>query len=47
MEENNNAKILYHGSRGGIVGDIKPLAPKQTQKRDDELIANIPKVKVI
>ena len=31
----------------GIVGDIKPLAPKQTQKRDDELIANIPKVKVI
>ena len=26
MEENNNAKILYHGSRGGIVGDIKPIS---------------------
>ena len=31
----------------GIVGDIKPLAPQQTQKRDEEYLANLPKVKVI
>lgn len=28
------------------IGDIKPLAPKQTQKRDDEVISSLPKVKV-
>lgn len=29
------------------IGDIKPLAPKQIQKRDDEIISQIPKVKVV
>lgn len=28
------------------IGDIKPLAPKQTQKRDDEFLSSIPKVKI-
>lgn len=28
------------------IGDIKPLAPKQIQKRDEEFLASIPKVKV-
>jgi hypothetical protein len=28
------------------IGDIKPLAPKQTQKQEKELIESIPKVKV-
>ena len=28
------------------IGDIKPLAPKQTQKRDEEYLASIPKVKI-
>lgn len=28
------------------IGDIKPLAPKQAQKRDEELIGSIPKIKV-
>lgn len=28
------------------IGDIKPLAPKQTQKREEEFIASIPKVKI-
>ena len=28
------------------IGDIKPLAPKQTQKMEDEFLANVPKVKV-
>lgn len=28
------------------IGDIKPLAPKQTQKRDDEFLNSIPKVKI-
>jgi hypothetical protein len=28
------------------IGDIKPLAPKQTQKQEQELIEAIPKVKV-
>lgn len=28
------------------IGDIKPLAPKQTQKRDDEVISSLSRVKV-
>lgn len=28
------------------IGDVKPLAPKQTQKRDEEVLAAIPKVKI-
>lgn len=28
------------------IGDIKPLAPKQTRKQDEEFLATIPKVKV-
>jgi len=28
------------------IGDIKPLTPKQTQKRDEEFIASIGKIKV-
>ena len=28
------------------IGDIKPLAPKQTQKQEKEFIESIPKVKV-
>lgn len=28
------------------IGDIKPLAPKVTQKRDEEFLATIPKIKV-
>ena len=28
------------------IGDIKPLAPKQTQKQEQEFIESIPKVKV-
>ena len=28
------------------IGDIKPLAPQQTQKRDDEFIAGLKKVKI-
>ena len=28
------------------IGEIKPLAPVQTQKRDEELIGSIPKVKI-
>ncbi len=28
------------------IGDIKPLAPKQTRKQDEEFLASIPKVKV-
>ena len=28
------------------IGEIKPLAPVQTQKRDEELINSIPKVKI-
>ena len=28
------------------IGDIKPLAPKQVQKRDEELLDSIPKVKI-
>ena len=28
------------------IGDIKPLAPKQTQKQEQEILAAIPKVKV-
>ena len=28
------------------IGDIKPLAPKQTQKQEQEIIESIPKVKV-
>lgn len=28
------------------IGDIKPLAPKQTQKRDEEILGTIPKVKI-
>jgi hypothetical protein len=28
------------------IGDIKPLAPKQTQKQEKELIESIKKVKV-
>jgi uncharacterized protein YdeI (YjbR/CyaY-like superfamily) len=28
------------------IGDIKPLAPKQTNKRDEEILEQIPKVKV-
>lgn len=29
------------------IGDIKPLAPRQVQKREDELIASIGKIKVV
>ena len=29
------------------IGDIKPLAPKVSQKRDEELVASIPKVQVM
>lgn len=29
------------------IGDIKPLAPKQTQKRDEEFLSSLPKVKVM
>ena len=29
------------------IGDIKPLAPKQIEKRDDEFLASIPEVKVV
>ena len=29
------------------IGDIKPLAPKQTQKRDEDFLSSLPKVKVI
>ena len=28
------------------IGDIKPLAPKQTRKQDEEFLASIPKIKV-
>lgn len=28
------------------IGDIKPLSPKQTQKRDNEVINSLPKMKV-
>lgn len=28
------------------IGDIKPFAPKQTQKRDEEYLVSIPKVKI-
>ena len=28
------------------IGDIKPFAPKQTQKRDEEFLASLPKIKV-
>ena len=28
------------------IGDIKPLAPQVTQKRDEEYLASIPKVKI-
>lgn len=28
------------------IGDVKPLAPKVTQKRDDEMMASVPEVKV-
>lgn len=28
------------------IGDIKPLAPKVTQKRDDEFLSSIPKIKI-
>ena len=28
------------------IGDIKPLAPKQTNKRDEEILGQIPRVKV-
>lgn len=28
------------------IGDIKPLAPQQTQKREEEYLASIPKVKI-
>lgn len=28
------------------IGDIKPLAPKQIQQRDEEFLASIPKIKV-
>ena len=28
------------------IGDIKPFAPKQTQKQDEEFIESLPKVKV-
>ena len=28
------------------IGDIKPLAPKQVQKRDDDFLASLPKIKV-
>lgn len=28
------------------IGNIKPLAPKQTQKRDEEFLASLPKVKI-
>ena len=28
------------------IGDIKPLAPKQSQKRDEDFLASLPKVKV-
>lgn len=29
------------------IGDIKPLAPKQVQKRDEDFLASLPKVKVV
>ena len=29
------------------IGDIKPLAPKVSQKRDEEFVASIPKVQVM
>lgn len=29
------------------LGDIKPLAPQQVQKRDEEFLASLPKVKVM
>ena len=28
------------------IGDIKPLAPRQTQKRDEEFLYSLPKIKV-
>lgn len=28
------------------IGDIKPLAPRQTQKRDEEFLSSLPKIKV-
>jgi hypothetical protein len=28
------------------IGDIKPLAPKQVQKQEDEFLDSLPKVKV-
>ena len=28
------------------IGDIKPLAPKQTQKQEEEFITSLPKIKV-
>lgn len=28
------------------IGDIKPLAPKQTAKRDEDFLASLPKLKV-
>ncbi len=28
------------------IGDIKPLAPKQVQKRDEDFLSSIPKVKI-
>ena len=29
------------------IGDIKPLAPKVAQQRDEEFFAQLPKVKVV
>jgi hypothetical protein len=29
------------------IGDIKPLAPKQIEKRDNEFLDSIPEVKVV
>ena len=29
------------------IGEIKPLAPKQVQKRDEDFLASLPKVKVV
>lgn len=31
----------------GMIGDIKPFAPRQTQKRDEDFLSSLPKIKVI
>lgn len=51
LEETSEAQAKkltsrFQGIFKDTIGDIKPLAPKQVAKRDEEVLNNLPKIKI-